>query len=170
MTSAVQAPVRPSTRWMRVVSIASARIISGRMIVRRRASLDVPALGGPGTRRHALQLDLSLLHRDGRQSTSTSCCALCVMRPLTAGGGQVISVVSALCMPLAQSVHREMSSGPLRLRIAGHRVLCSGCLRIYGSWEEALARAVNARRGEGQTASVAPAARPAFSSLRRLTG
>jgi hypothetical protein len=34
-------------RWMRVVSRASARVIAGRMVVRRRASLDLPTPGGP---------------------------------------------------------------------------------------------------------------------------
>ena len=32
---------------MRVVSTASARVIAGRMVVSRRASIDLPALGGP---------------------------------------------------------------------------------------------------------------------------
>jgi hypothetical protein len=36
-------PVRPATRWMRVVSMASARVIAGRMVVSHRASIDVPA-------------------------------------------------------------------------------------------------------------------------------
>src|SRR5262245_12112320 len=35
---------------MRVVSMASARVIAGRMVVRRRASFDVPAPGGPSRR------------------------------------------------------------------------------------------------------------------------
>jgi hypothetical protein len=46
VTMAVRAPVRPTTRWMRVVSRASARVIAGRMVVSRRASLDVPAPRG----------------------------------------------------------------------------------------------------------------------------
>lgn len=33
-------PVRPAVRWMRVVSGDSERVISGRMVVRRRASID----------------------------------------------------------------------------------------------------------------------------------
>jgi hypothetical protein len=33
--------------WIGVVSIASARVIAGRMVVSRRASIDVPAPGGP---------------------------------------------------------------------------------------------------------------------------
>jgi hypothetical protein len=37
----VQSPVRPSMRWMREVSIASARVIAGRRVVSRRASLMV---------------------------------------------------------------------------------------------------------------------------------
>jgi hypothetical protein len=45
-THAVRAPVRPATRWTQVVSGASARVISGRRVVSRRASLDVPAPGG----------------------------------------------------------------------------------------------------------------------------
>jgi hypothetical protein len=36
----VRAPVEPATRWMRVVSIASARLRAGRMVVNQRASLD----------------------------------------------------------------------------------------------------------------------------------
>jgi hypothetical protein len=38
VTRAVRAPVRPATRWMRVVSKASARLIAGRGVVRQRAS------------------------------------------------------------------------------------------------------------------------------------
>jgi hypothetical protein len=51
MTSAVRAPVRPATRWIRVVSMASARGIAARMVVSRRASIDVPAPGGPAGER-----------------------------------------------------------------------------------------------------------------------
>jgi hypothetical protein len=47
----VRSPVRPATRWIRVVSIASARVIAGRMVVSRRASIDVPAPGGPSKSR-----------------------------------------------------------------------------------------------------------------------
>jgi hypothetical protein len=36
--------VRLATLWIRVVSIASARVIAGRMVVRQRASLDVRLL------------------------------------------------------------------------------------------------------------------------------
>jgi hypothetical protein len=36
---------------MRVVSIASASVIAGRMAVSRRASIDLPAPGGPRRRR-----------------------------------------------------------------------------------------------------------------------
>jgi hypothetical protein len=39
---AVRSPVRPATRWIRVVSMASASVIAGRMVVSRRASIDVP--------------------------------------------------------------------------------------------------------------------------------
>jgi hypothetical protein len=35
---------------MRVVSMASGRVIAGRMVVRRRASIDLPAPGGPSKR------------------------------------------------------------------------------------------------------------------------
>jgi hypothetical protein len=48
---AVRAPVRPATRWMRVVSRASSRVVGGRMVVSRRANLDFPAPGGPRSRR-----------------------------------------------------------------------------------------------------------------------
>jgi hypothetical protein len=65
-TRAVRAPVRPATRGMRVVSRASARRIVGRMVVSRRASLDVPTPGGPrrrtlgAERRHPLRVNQGL--------------------------------------------------------------------------------------------------------------
>jgi hypothetical protein len=40
----------PATRRRRVGSIASASVISGRIVVRRRASIDFPAPGGPSRR------------------------------------------------------------------------------------------------------------------------
>jgi hypothetical protein len=66
VTRAVRPSVRPATRGIRVVSTAAATRIAGGMVVRRRASLDVPAPGGP--RRRTLWseclLDLQLcLHR-----------------------------------------------------------------------------------------------------------
>jgi hypothetical protein len=62
MTQAVRSPVRPATRWMRVVSSASARVIAGRMVVSRRASLDLPAPRGPSSKRFGAQRlhDISL--------------------------------------------------------------------------------------------------------------
>jgi hypothetical protein len=50
VTNAARSPVRLATRWMRVVSMAPARVMAGRMVVSRRASIDFPALGGPGRR------------------------------------------------------------------------------------------------------------------------
>jgi hypothetical protein len=50
VTNVVRAPVRPATLWRRVVSIASANVIAGRRVVSRRASIDVPAPGGPRRR------------------------------------------------------------------------------------------------------------------------
>jgi hypothetical protein len=47
VTHAVRSPVRLATRWIRVVSIASARVIAGRMVVSRRASIDFAAPGAP---------------------------------------------------------------------------------------------------------------------------
>ena len=47
VTNAVRAPVRPATRWRRVVATASASGIAGKMVVSRRASIDFPAPGGP---------------------------------------------------------------------------------------------------------------------------
>jgi hypothetical protein len=44
--TAVGPPVRPATLWMRVVSSASARRIAGRIVARRRASMDFLAPGG----------------------------------------------------------------------------------------------------------------------------
>jgi hypothetical protein len=46
VTNAVRPPVSPATRWIRVVSMASARVIAGRMVVSRRTSIDLPAPGG----------------------------------------------------------------------------------------------------------------------------
>jgi hypothetical protein len=46
----VRPPVRPATRWIRVVPSASARRIAGRMVARQRASIDFPATGGPMSR------------------------------------------------------------------------------------------------------------------------
>jgi hypothetical protein len=69
VTTAVWAPVRPETRWMRVVSMASARLIAGKMVVRRRANIDFPAPGGPkrstlwSERRHRVQLRFSTAER-----------------------------------------------------------------------------------------------------------
>jgi hypothetical protein len=66
VTRAVRSPVRPATQWRRVFSTVSARVIAGRMVVSRRASMDVPASGGPmrgtlGTeRRHPLRVRLDL--------------------------------------------------------------------------------------------------------------
>jgi hypothetical protein len=51
VTNAVQSHVRPATLWMRVVSMASARVMAGRMVVSRRASIDLPARGRPRKRR-----------------------------------------------------------------------------------------------------------------------
>jgi hypothetical protein len=50
VTRAVRAPVRPATRWRRVVSMASARVSAGKMVVNRGASLDFPTPGGPRRR------------------------------------------------------------------------------------------------------------------------
>ena len=50
VTHAVRSPVRPATLWIRVVSIASARVIAGRMVVSRHASIDLPAPRGPSKR------------------------------------------------------------------------------------------------------------------------
>jgi hypothetical protein len=44
--NAVRLPVRPATRWMRVVSMASARVMAGRIGAKRRASIDVPRSRG----------------------------------------------------------------------------------------------------------------------------
>jgi len=41
----LRSPVMPATRGIRVVSMASARGIAGRIVVSRRASMDVPAPG-----------------------------------------------------------------------------------------------------------------------------
>jgi hypothetical protein len=56
VAKAVRSPVRPATRWRRVVSMALARVIAGRMVGRRWARLDVPAPGGPRRRLWAERL------------------------------------------------------------------------------------------------------------------
>ena len=67
VTNAVRSPVRPATRWMRVVSMALAKVIAGRVVVRRRASIDWPVPGRPSSRRlwseHPYQI--SLYRRSG---------------------------------------------------------------------------------------------------------
>jgi hypothetical protein len=45
VTNAVRSPVRPATRWMWVVSMDSARLIAGKMVVSQRGSIDVPVPG-----------------------------------------------------------------------------------------------------------------------------
>jgi hypothetical protein len=50
-TNAVRAPVRPATRWIQVVSRASARVVADIMVVNRRASLDCPTPCGPRSSR-----------------------------------------------------------------------------------------------------------------------
>jgi hypothetical protein len=71
---AVQSPVRLVTRWMRVVSMASARGIAGRRVVSRRASIDLPAPGGPSRRTlwserlHRLNLRIRACRRPVRPS------------------------------------------------------------------------------------------------------
>jgi hypothetical protein len=46
VTKAVRSPVRPATLWMRVVSRASTRVMAGRRVVSRCASIDVPVPRG----------------------------------------------------------------------------------------------------------------------------
>ena len=43
VTTVVRSPVKPAMRGMRKVSMASARLIAGRMVVSRRLRLHVPA-------------------------------------------------------------------------------------------------------------------------------
>jgi hypothetical protein len=45
VANVVRSPVRPATLWIRVVSMASASVIYGRIVVSRRASMDVLTLG-----------------------------------------------------------------------------------------------------------------------------
>jgi hypothetical protein len=66
ITKTVHSPGRPATLWMRVAAMASGRVSASRMVVRRRASLDLPAPGGPRSRRlwserlHSLRVRLDL--------------------------------------------------------------------------------------------------------------
>jgi hypothetical protein len=65
VTNAVRSPVRPATRWRLVVSSASTSVMARRIVVSRRARIDVPAPGGPSKktlwseRLHDLQLHQS---------------------------------------------------------------------------------------------------------------
>jgi hypothetical protein len=45
VTNVVRSPVRPATRWIRVVSMAPARIIAGKIATSRRSRSGFPALG-----------------------------------------------------------------------------------------------------------------------------
>jgi site-specific DNA recombinase len=63
VTNAVRSPVRPATLWMRVVSMALARVIAGRMVVSRRASIDFPVPGGPKSERLWTEHPHDVLHR-----------------------------------------------------------------------------------------------------------
>ena len=47
VTSAVRPSDMPATPWRHMASMASARVIAGRIVVRRRASNDFPASGAP---------------------------------------------------------------------------------------------------------------------------
>jgi hypothetical protein len=51
VTNAVRSLVRPATRCFHAISRAAASVSAGRMMVSRRASLDVPAPGGSRRRR-----------------------------------------------------------------------------------------------------------------------
>jgi hypothetical protein len=50
------------TLWVQMVSMVSGKVIAGRVVVSRRASIDVPAPGGPSSRRFGSERlhDLSL--------------------------------------------------------------------------------------------------------------
>src|SRR5919106_5416327 len=50
-TSERPGPSRPATEWSRVTSRASSRVMAGRIVGRRRASMVLPAPGGPTIRR-----------------------------------------------------------------------------------------------------------------------
>jgi hypothetical protein len=52
VTHAEQSPVRPAILWMRVVSRASAKVMAGRLVVRRRASSSGPLREGHGGGRY----------------------------------------------------------------------------------------------------------------------
>ena len=45
VTNAMRSPVRPATQWTLVASMASAKLISGRIVVRQQARMDWPAHG-----------------------------------------------------------------------------------------------------------------------------
>jgi hypothetical protein len=48
--TAVRSPVRPATLWMRVVSIASGRVIAGTIVMSWRADIDFPTPGATSMR------------------------------------------------------------------------------------------------------------------------
>jgi hypothetical protein len=78
MTTAVRSPVRPATLWIRVVSSASARVIAGRRVVSRRASLDVPGTAAP-----------RLKTRWSTRASGTVCAGLRVYRSACLDEGQI---------------------------------------------------------------------------------
>ena len=107
VTNAVRSPVRPATRWIRVVSMASARVIAGRMVVSRRASIDFPAPGGPSRRTFWAQR----LHHVQRHRLSSGADYL----PFTCSPHH--SIVRAQAEPAAESrrVGYHMTKPPLML-------------------------------------------------------
>jgi hypothetical protein len=122
----MQPPVRPATRWMRVVSMALVRIIAGRRTVSRRASLDVPAPEGPSSRMvwasrlHPLQFrhsraESSRVRQRGSQST-----------PFPSGsGGSCAGERSAGVTSASMPRHLHASLGRWVLRVCTRVLACA---------------------------------------------
>jgi hypothetical protein len=103
VTNAGRSLVRPEMRWMRMVWIASARVIAGRMLVRRWSRIDCPAPGRPRRRWRTEHLPyLALLpHRTYRQNGGIA----------SAGGGQLDPTgVPAVLRTSAQNASIRASS------------------------------------------------------------
>jgi hypothetical protein len=113
VANVVRAPVRPATRWTLVVSMVSATLISGKVVVRRRASLDVLA---PGLQRR-------------RGPRSEYGCAPRAPRPLQgatraggADGARSRRWAFVSCPPVVRGSRSPCSGTPCNLG-SGHRPL-----------------------------------------------
>jgi hypothetical protein len=114
VTNAVRSPVRLATRCMRVVSRAAARRLAGRRMARRRASLDVPAPGGPTIRR----LWSERLHQIQHHPSCCSCRLPAQLSPSRGGshddGQRYDSASSSVLYGFCHEFHGAISTSWMR--------------------------------------------------------